>query len=214
MGVEPGAQSAIFPTMSVAQKKPRLTPQEYLAIERAAEFRSEYFAGEMFAMAGGKPRHSLVSANVIGTLRALLKGRRCTAYESNLRVAVSDTGLYTYPDASVFCEPMTFIDPEQDTATNPTLLVEVLSKSTEGYDRGKKFEHYRRLASLREYVLVSQDEPHVERFLREEDGRWVLAAVSGLDAVLRLTSIDVDLPLAEVYEKVDFATPDEVPPAR
>lgn len=199
--------------MSVAQRKPRLTPAEYLEIERAAEFRSEYFDGEMFAMAGGTRKHSLIMLNVGGTLRASLKGRHCTAYESNLRIAIADTGLYTYPDISVFCEPMTTLDAEEDTATNPTLLVEVLSKSTEAYDRGKKFEHYRRLASLREYVLVSQDEPHIERFQREGDDRWVLTAVSGLDAIVRLASIEADLPLAEVYEKVDFTTPDEKPAA-
>jgi Uma2 family endonuclease len=197
--------------MSLAQRKPRLTPEAYLEIERAAEFRSEYFAGEMFAMAGGTPRHSLIAANVIGTLRTLLKGRRCTAYEGNLRIEASADGLYTYPDTSVFCEAMTFTDAKEDTATNPTLLVEVLSRTTEAYDRGKKFEHYRRLASLREYVLVAQDEPHIERFQREGDGRWVLTAMSGLDAVLRLESIEVDLPLAEVYEKVDFNAADGPP---
>ena len=199
--------------MSVAQRKPHLTPAEYLQIERAAEFRSEYFDGEMFAMAGGTRKHSLITANALISIGAKLLGRRCTAYESNFRIVIPDTNLYTYPDASVFCEPMTFIDAEEDTATNPTLLVEVLSKSTEAYDRGKKFEHYRRLASLREYVLVAQDEPLIERFQRENDGRWVLTAVSGLDAILRLDSIEVDLPLAEVYKKVDFTVPDEKPAA-
>ena len=193
--------------MSIPQRKAYLTPEEYLRIEREADFKSQYLAGEMFSMAGGKPNHSLISANVVGTLRALLRGHRCTAYESNLRVAVSPDGLYTYPDASVFCEPLTFVDDEGDTATNPTLLVEVLSKTSEAFDRGKKFELYRQIATFREYLLVSQTEPLIERFHRGADGRWVLTSVAGMPAVLRLESLEIDLPLAEVYEKVEFAVP-------
>jgi Uma2 family endonuclease len=191
--------------MSAPQKKPFLTPEEYLRAERLAEFRSEYFGGEVFAMSGGRPNHSLISANVITALSYRLRGRRCTAYESNLRIVVSPTGLYTYPDASVFCDPMQFVDADEDTALNPTLIVEVLSKTTEAYDRGKKFEQYRQIASLREYVLVAQDEPLIERFQREGEGRWVLTSIAGMTGVIRLDSLEVELPLAEVYDKVNFA---------
>lgn len=190
--------------MAIPKVEKILTVAEYLKIERAAEFRSEYFDGEMFAMSGGTPQHSLVKTNLVSELRDALMDRTCTAYDSDLRIRVSATGLYTYPGASVFCEPMEFLDDQKDVALNPTLLVEVLSPSTEAYDRGKKFEHYRSIAALREYVLVSQEEATVERFLRNADGTWTLTAVSGRDQSLYLPSIDVTLPLAGLYKKVIF----------
>jgi Uma2 family endonuclease len=198
--------------MVLPVKSRPMTPEEYLRIEREAPFKSEYYGGEMFAMAGGGRRHSLIKLNVGGTLRALLKGHRCTAYDSDLRVGIPGEGLYTYPDVTVFCEPMAFMPGTDDTATNPAIIVEVLSKTTEAYDRGRKFEAYRQLPSLREYLLVSQDAPLIERFTREGDDRWVLTTVRGLDAVVPLEIIEAELPLAEVYDKVDFSTP-ETPPA-
>jgi Uma2 family endonuclease len=187
-----------------AVPKPLLSPQEYLARERLADFRSEFYRGEIFAMAGGSPRHSLIKTNLVGELRNVLKGRPCTAYDSDLRVRVSATGLYTYPDASVICGKLEFDDEHQDTVLNPTLLAEVLSDSTEAYDRGKKFAHYRQVASLREYLLVAQDSPKLERFARNQDGTWTLTIANGLDQSLDLSSIGVRLSLAEVYDKVDF----------
>lgn len=163
-------------------------------------------------MAGGSARHSLIATNLAGSMNSRLKGHRCTRYNSDLRVGIPGDDLYTYPDVSVFCEPLTFLPGTDDTATNPTVIVEVLSKTTEAYDRGRKFEHYRRLPSLREYVLVSQEAATIERFTREGDGRWVLTAAHGLEAVLPLEAIETALPLAEVYDKVDF-TPPEAPPA-
>lgn len=198
--------------MALPVKSRPLTPEKYLRIEREAPFKSEYFNGEMFAMAGGKPRHSLIAANVGGVLHSRLRGSRCTGYQSDLRICISEDGLYTYPDLSVFCEPMTFVPGTDDTATNPSIIVEVLSKITEAYDRGRKFESYRRLPSLREYLLVSQDAPLIERFTREGDDRWVLTTARGLEAVVPLPLIEAELPLAEVYDKVDFSTP-ETPPA-
>ena len=188
------------------------TPAEYLRIERAARVRSEYFAGEMFAMAGGSPRHSLIKTNQVGELRSVLKGRPCTAYDSDLRIRVAPTGLYTYPDASVICGPLEFDDEHRDTVLNPTLLAEVLSESTEAYDRGKKFDHYRQVPSLREYLLISQDTPKLERFARNADGTWTLTIVSGLDQSLELPSIGVTISLAEIYDKVDFAAPPAASP--
>lgn len=132
-----------------------------------------------------------------------LKDRPCAAYDSDLRIKCP-TGLYTYPDVSVVCGDLEFDDEQNDTVLNPMLLVEVLSKSTEAYDRGKKFDHYRTIASLREYVLVSQDEPMVQRFIRNGDGTWNLSVASNLDGSLVATSIGIDLPLAEIYERVEF----------
>jgi Uma2 family endonuclease len=183
---------------------PVLTPAEYLRIERAALYRSEYFAGEMFAMAGGSPRHSLIKTNLLSELRQRLKGQRCTAYDSDLRILIAATGLYTYPDASVICGELQYDDHHRDTVLNPTLLAEVLSESTEAYDRGKKFHHYQKLPSLKEYLLVSQDSPKLERFSHNADNTWTLTMVSGLDQSLELPSIGVTLSLAEIYEKVDF----------
>ena len=191
--------------MALPVKTRPMTPEEYLRIEREALDKSKYDGGEMFAIAGGKPRHSLIGSKVLIAFGKRLEGRRCTPYNSDLRIGIPGEDLYTYPDVSVFCEPMTFIPGTDDTATNPTLIVEVLSKTTEAYDRGKKFESYRKLASLREYLLVSQDAPLVECFTREDGDRWVLTTARGLDASLRIPALDLDLPLAEVFDKVDFS---------
>jgi Uma2 family endonuclease len=190
--------------MGLPPRLPVLSPAEYLQIERQAEYRSEYYAGEMFAMAGGSPRHSRIKTNVLTQLNLRLKDRECTPYDSDLRIRVPETNLYTYPDASVICGDMEFDDDQNDTATNPTLIVEVLSRSTEAYDRGMKFDQYRRLDSLREYVLVSHDAPRIERFLRNNDGTWNLSIANGLEQSIMLESIGVTLSLADVYLKVDF----------
>lgn len=190
--------------MGLPQRVTVLSPAEYLQIERQAAYRSEYYAGEMFAMAGGSPRHSRIKTNVLTQLNLRLKDRDCTPYDSDLRIRVPETNLYTYPDASVICGDMEFDDDQNDTATNPTLIVEVLSRSTEAYDRGMKFDQYRRLDSLREYVLVSHDAPRIERFLRNDDGTWNLSIANGLEQSITLESIGVTLSLAEVYLKVDF----------
>jgi Uma2 family endonuclease len=187
-----------------AAGKTLLSPQEYLARERLADVRSEFYRGEILVMGGGSPRHSLIKTNLLCELRNALKGRPCTAYDSVLRIRVSATGLYTYPDASVICGELEFDDQQRDTVLNPTLLAEVLSESTEAYDRGKKFGHYRQLASLQEYLLVAQDSPRLERFARNPDGTWTLTVVSGMDQSLDLPAIGVRLSLAEVFDKVEF----------
>jgi Uma2 family endonuclease len=187
------------------QPKTRYTPQEYLAFERKSEYRSEYFDGEVFAMGGASRWHNLVAMNIAAELRAQLRSRPCEVYPSDMRVKVAPTGLYTYPDVTVVCGEPSFEDEQHDTLLNPTVLIEVLAKSTENYDRGKKFEHYRQVNSLIEYVLVAQQEPHVEHYARQEDEGWLLTEVKGLDATLILPAIDCELQLAEVYHKVDFA---------
>ena len=190
--------------MSIPQKKPYVSVDEYLVLERAALDKSEYYAGEIFTMAGASPAHSLIVTNVLGELRSLLRGNPCGPYDSNLRIEIPFTGLYTYPDASVICGALELSPKGNDMVTNPTLLVEVLSESTEAYDRGGKFAHYRTIPSFREYVLVSQNEPLVEAFFRRDDGIWQLAPVSGLDASVDLQSLGITLRLAEVYERVEF----------
>jgi Uma2 family endonuclease len=183
---------------------PKLTPAEYLAMERSAERKSEYFAGEVFAMAGASREHNLVVGNIVRLLGQQLRGRRCEVYPSDMRVKVSATGLYTYPDVvAIYGEPE-FEDDELDTLLSPTLVVEVLSQSTEAYDRGAKSAHYRRLESLEEYVLVAQSLCRVEHYLRQPDGAWTLREHGDLQAILSLPAVRCELPLAEVYDKVEF----------
>ena len=199
--------------MALPQRKPRLTPDEYLEFERQSEFKHEYFDGEIFAMSGGTPQHSLVKTNVIRELSTALKGQRCTTYDSDLRVLVEATGLHTYPDASVFCDELQYEAGRNDVVVNPTLLVEVLSPTSEAYDRGKKFGHYRQIPSLREYVLVWQDEPRIESFHKNDQGAWELTEAAGIDAKLPLASLGVSLSLGEVFDKVMFE-PVVMPPSQ
>lgn len=195
--------------MSTALK--RISVQEYLKREREAAFKSEYFQGEVFAMAGGSPKHSLIGANFVGEARQALKGRPCAVFNSDLRVRVQPTGLYTYPDASIVCGDLEFDDDQQDTIVNPTVVAEVLSDSTEKYDRGRKADHYRQVASLQELVLISQDYPHVECFTRQADGNWLFQEEKELAASFNLPSLGISLALAEIYRNVQF---DEAEPEK
>jgi Uma2 family endonuclease len=188
-----------------AQTQPnRLTEAEYLALERTAPFKSEFLGGEIFAMAGGSPMHSLIGANLIAVLRTALLPRGCFTFTSDLRVKVEMTGLNTYPDVSVVCGELRFADAERDTLVNPTLLAEVLSEATEAYDRGEKFKHYRRIASLQAYLLVSQRKPGVELFVRSEEGQWLLREASGIDSSLEIPPLQIKLPLQDVFAGVTF----------
>lgn len=189
--------------MSTAAKK-RYTPQEYLALERAAEFKSQYLNGEILAMTGASREHCRIAANLVARTDEQLRDTQCEVFGSDMRVKVAATGLYTYPDATIACGELQFDDQVADTLLNPKVIFEVLSDSTEAYDRGKKFDHYRQIASLAEYVLVSQTEPLVERFVRQPDGSWRLAVFKGLDAVLDLEAVRACLSLTDVYFKVSF----------
>jgi Uma2 family endonuclease len=193
--------------MSTVPKR-LLTPAEYLARERAAEFKSEFFGGEMFAMAGASRRHSLICSNLVSLLRPPLRARGCEVHGSDLRVKVSATGLYMYPDVSVACGEIRFEDENQDVLLNPTILIEVLSKLTEQRDRGWKFMQYRKIPSLAEYVLVAQDRPYVARFVRPAGGKFALDEFEGLDAILPIGSPAVELPLRQIYLDVDFGDED------
>jgi Uma2 family endonuclease len=192
--------------MGLPVEKRRHTISEYLSFERTARERHEYLDGEILAMAGGSYNHSLILANLIGEIRNVLKGKPCRVLESNLRVRIPRTPLYTYPDASIVCGKPQFDpnDEANETVTNPRVLIEVLSSSTEGYDRGEKFTRYRQMDSLEEYVLVSQDVARVETFRRQADGTWLFSAYSGGEAVLKLTGLGIEIPLAEIYAGVEL----------
>ena len=192
--------------MTFPQPVIRCTAEEYLRREHDAAERHEFYHGEVFAMAGGSPDHSLIISNVNGELRAALKGTPCKVYESNLRVRIPRTMLYTYPDVSVICGEREFdpLDTRKETVINPAVIVEVLSPTTEAWDRGGKFKNYQLIESLREYVLVAWDAPRVETYWRQPDGRWVFAAALGLSAAAVLNSIHIELPLAEVYRGVSL----------
>ncbi len=187
-----------------SQPKTYLTPEEYLAIERQAEIKSEYYDGEMFMMAGASREHNLINTNITGFLQPQLRHKPCEIYANDMRVRVPATGLYTYPDIVVVCGEPEFEDEHVDTLLNPTLLVEVLSDSTERYDRGKKATHYRSVETLREYLLVAQDEYKIERYARQADGDWRLTDFRTPDARVELASIACVLELSEVYDKVKF----------
>jgi len=190
--------------MGVAVPVCQLREADYLEIERRAQFKSEFLDGEMFAMAGGSLAHSLIATNLAGEARHQLKGRPCVPFNSDRRLKVEATGLHTYPDLSVVCGPVRFAGPERDTIVNPTLLAEVMSESTEAYDRGTKFAHYRQMPSLQECLLVSQWEPRIEQFVRQADGQWLLGTAGGMEASLELPSLGITIALGEVYARVEF----------
>ena len=182
-----------------------MSPEEFLVWERSEDLRHEYRDGEIVAMSGARRAHNLISVNIASELRAALKDRDCETYASEMRVWIPKTGLYTYPDIVVVCGEPQFIDDEFDTLLNPVLVVEVLSDSTESYDRGRKFEQYRRIDTLKEYILISQSRPYVERFVKRGDGFWQLSEFSGNDAVLAIETLSAAIPLAGIYEKVKFS---------
>lgn len=186
------------------QPKTLLTPEQYLEIERKAEYKSEYFNGEMFAMAGAKEAHNLVAIHIARELDQQLRSRPCRAYPSDMRVRVSPGGLYTYPDVIALCGEPRFLDDQRDTLLNPGLIVEVLSPSTEAYDRGRKFESYKSIDSLSEYLLVAADRVHADLYTRQVDGRWLLTSADKLEDSLTLESVGAELKLADLYEKVEF----------
>lgn len=183
------------------------SPEEYLAHERKAEYKSEYINGQILAMSGASREHNLISGNIFAGIHSQLRGGPCEVYMGDMRVKVSPAGMYTYPDVVAVCGERSFEDEEIDTLTNPTVVVEVLSPSTEAYDRGVKFAHYRKLASLQEYVLVAQDEVRVEHFARHSGpgGQWMLTGMDDLDGTLHLASIGCDLPLRDIYDRVEFS---------
>jgi len=179
------------------------TPEQYLDFERHSPERHEFVSGEIFLMGGASERHNLIVINISRDISLQFRSRPCKVYANDMRVKVGKTSLYTYPDVVAVCGPAKFDDSLKDTLMNPMLIVEVLSPSTEAYDRGRKFEHYRQIETLAEYLLVSSDKPHVERFVRQSSGEWTFSEVHD-EAALQLSSVACSLALANVYEKVEF----------
>jgi Uma2 family endonuclease len=202
-----------MPTLPITERGGRIAPAEYLAAERRAATHSEYVNGKAYAMAGASREHVTIVANLAYLLVGQFKGRPCMAFTNDMRLKVTETGLYTYPDVAALCSEPEFEDAEQDTLTNPSLIIEVLSDSTERYDRGNKFAHYRRLTSLHDYVLVSQHRPLVEHFTRHGE-EWILRMGEGLEASLPLPAMGCELPLADIYDKVSFGRDDFMTDAR
>jgi Uma2 family endonuclease len=180
-----------------------VSPEEYLEQERLADHKSEYFQGEVFAMAGVSPRHVWIAANVLGNLWQQLKGKPCRVSASDFRLRVTPD-LYTYPDVMVVCGEPQFADDQKDTVLNPVLIVDVLSESTRNYDRGWKFQHYRKLPSLIEDLRIDQDQPHIEHLTRQPENHWDFVELDDLAQSLQLTSIGCILPLTEVYDKIEW----------
>ena len=194
--------------MATPAAQTHLTPEEYIALERKALpdseiIRYEYLSGELVAMSGASRAHNLITGNIFGELRNRLRGSGCETYANDMRVSTPATASYFYPDVVVVCDEPRFEDDVFDTLLNPIILVEVLSPSTEAYDRGEKFAHYRQLTSLQEYVLVSQDQIRVEHYRRQER-QWIFTDFQKPQEILPLVSIQCELPVQEIYELVTF----------
>ena len=186
------------------QIQPYISPQEYLRLERQSEYKSEYVNGQIFAMTGASRKHNLITTNISRELSQQLKGRACEVYAVDMRVKVRATGLYTYPDVAVACGEPEFEDDFIDTLLNPTLLIEVLSPSTERYDRIAKSSYYRTMDSLAEHLLVAQDEVRVEQYVKQPNGERLLFEFLTLDSTVQLPSIACSLQLSEVYDRISF----------
>jgi len=189
--------------------KPKLTEQEYLALERAATNRSIFYRGEMYAMSGAKRAHVVVAGNLFANIWNQIENRPCEVYAADMRVKNARTGSYFYPDIAALCEEPQLADSHGDTLTNPQVIIEVLSESTESFDRGGKFEDYQLLESLTTYVLVAQDKPRVELYRKKADGSWNYTSMNQLADVLNLDSIEVQISLSKIYAKVEFDSDSE-----
>lgn len=194
--------------MSKPQEAP-ITADEYLAMERAAIEKHEFAFGEIYAISGATARHVEIVGNITSALHIQFRQRPCRVYSADLRLCVEQKYRYTYPDVVVVCGQPQFLDGHLDTLLNPDLIVEVLSESTRNYDRGDKFQQYRGIPSFREYLLVDQDRPHVERYSKQKDGTWSLWETDSLTETVDLLSVDVRLPASEIYLKIDFPVSNE-----
>jgi Uma2 family endonuclease len=191
--------------MAVARLRPKLySAAEYLALEEAAEQRQEYYQGEIFAMAGGSFNHEMIAGNLYAALHSFARANGCFAFTSNMRLMVEAHDLYTYPDAMLVCGKPKFLPGRTDTVLNPLLLVEVLSKSTQNYDRGQKFEFYRSITTFAEYLLVDQDRIYLEHYHRLALGSWQLTEYREIDAAVKLQTVDLTIPVRQLYEQVDW----------
>jgi Uma2 family endonuclease len=181
-----------------------VTPEEYLAAERLSETRNEYLDGGVYPMTGASLNHGRIVVNVATELAIQLRERDCDVLVNGMKVRLQESRKFFYPDISVVCGKPKFHDERTDIMLNPDLIIEVLSPSTEAFDRGAKFQAYQTIESLKEYLLIAQDKPFIEQFVRNEDGKWTYAAAAGLESSLTLPSIDCTLNLAAVYKRVEF----------
>jgi Uma2 family endonuclease len=192
--------------MALPKTYPVFTIDEYLDYERYAESRHEFLDGTVYAMAGESPRHSSICFNLYTTTGSQLRGTRCRGFSPNMKVASSNKGLFSYPDLAIVCGEPLYHDDKQDVLTNPQVIFEVLSPSTQNYDRGEKFLRYTNtIETLTDYVLISQDAPFVEHFQKQRDGNWLKTEVSGLESILHLDAIECEIPLSELYYLIDFS---------
>lgn len=196
--------------MGLAQKKPEfVSPEEYLELEREALDKHEYLDGEIFAMAGAGRRHNQICTNLIRRIAIQIGDRKCSVYGSDMRVKIP-SGNYTYPDVVAVCGDELFEDKAEDNLLNPLVIIEVLSKSTEAYDRGAKFEQYQTIPSLREYVLVTPEPYRVEQFVRQDANAWTYLEFRTADDTVRIESIDCELRLSDIYFKVEQTFPKQI----
>jgi Uma2 family endonuclease len=197
--------------MGLAQRKIEFfTPEEYLNFERKSDVRHEYIDGEIFEMAGTTRNHNRISTNVLRLLDNLLLERECNVYSSDMRVKITSTEKYTYPDVVAIYGEEQFEDETEDTLVNPQLIIEVLSKSTEAYDWGAKFEYYQTIESFREYVLITQEPFRVEQFVRKHENEWTYFEFRKPEDIVRLNSIDCEISLRDIYHKIQQKFPKEV----
>lgn len=194
-----------------AVAKTKMTEEEYLAKERASEFKSEFFNGEMFAMAGASIRHNLIKDNLIGDMHGKLAGSGCRTVSSDQRLKVDRTGLYTYPDIMIVCGKFERAELDSETIVNPQVIIEVLSDRTESYDRFEKFEHYKRLPSVREYILVAQNRVGIERYVRTAEGEWQIRSFTQADESFVFATVPVSVKVLDIYDGVEFPEATELP---
>ncbi|MEK7724793.1 MAG: Uma2 family endonuclease [Acidobacteriota bacterium] len=191
--------------MSLAKSYPTVPVSEYLEMERMSEIRHEYLDGQVYMMAGESPRHSNICFNLYTAIGIRLRGKTCRGFSPNMKIATNNKGLYAYPDLAVVCGEPKYHDKKGDILLNPTIIFEVLSPSTQYYDRGEKFLRYTNfIKSLTDYVLISQDKPLVEHFSKQPDNSWKSVVIQGLDAVLSFPTIEIEIPLGELYEQISF----------
>ncbi len=191
-----------------AQAQPRITPEQYLALERAAEFKSEYWDGQIYAMSGASRRHVLITGSIARKLGNLLEDQPCEIGTNDMKVRVFRRA-YLYPDIVISCGAPQYADDQQDVLLNPTVIVEVLSPSTADYDQGPKWDRYRSIPSLQQYVLVWQTEPRIEILSRQAPQDWHLHIVSGLESSCPFESLKCEVPMAEIYRQIQFDPPEE-----
>ena len=191
--------------MALPQKAHYYTPEEYLAFERAAETKHEYLDGQIYAMAGGSPPHNQICFNLSGEIHPQIKGTACIGYTSDQKIRTDPMDLFSYPDLTIVCGEPQFHDKQKDVILNPKVIIEVLSPNTEAYDRREKLTRYQNLKSVSDYILIAQDRPHVEHFVRQKGKRqWLFAIETEMKAEIFIASINCKLKLADIYDRVVF----------